>query len=250
MHQDELQQIGLSEKEAKVYLATLTLGKATAQEIAKKCDLKRPTTYFTIDVLMKKGLMSSVYEGKKQFFMAENPDRLVDVFEARQAEIRRQGEKLKKLIPDLKQLRPKTDGGPVVKYYTGKEGALSMAKSLATLADKRGVWIMYPYDTVQSLYTPEELEKINFRRVNRQVYGHALYTAEHETLAEDEFSKRHKIENTNKFPVTADIAVYGDIVRLTSFDKDVLGVMIEDPSIAETVRTLFKFAWEGRNNMK
>lgn len=37
-----LEKFGLSEKEAKIYLATLELGQATVQQIAKKAGLVRP----------------------------------------------------------------------------------------------------------------------------------------------------------------------------------------------------------------
>ena len=40
----ELQKIGLSEKEAKVYLAALELGQASVQNIARKAEVNRATT--------------------------------------------------------------------------------------------------------------------------------------------------------------------------------------------------------------
>ncbi len=243
MHEDELQQIGLTEKEAKVYLATLTLGKATALEISKKTDLKRPTAYFTVDSLMKKGLMSSVYEGKKQYFMAENPERLVDVFEAKQDEVRRQGEKLKKLIPDLKQLRPKTDGGPVVKYYTGKEGALSMVRGMLNIAEGETIWAVYDLDLVDTLFTEEELTKIRYVRHNKSVTIKTLYTSETKSLSSDEHVERVRIDG-QRYPVHADIAVYEDKIRLADISGDTLGVVVQNQTLAEAMKSILKLAWE------
>jgi sugar-specific transcriptional regulator TrmB len=242
MHESELQQIGLTEKEAKVYLAALTLGKASAQKIAKKADLKRPTTYFTIDLLMEKGLMSSVHEGKKQFFMAENPDRLIDVFHKREDELKRQGEKLKDVIPDLKKLRPKGDG-PVVKYYTGKEGAKAMVKNLHEHAEEQ-VWIAYPSDTVWSLFTEEEREEMRFTRNKKVLKVNAFYTSSTNVVESTDSIKRVRLKDKEALP--ADIAVYGDIVRLTSFEDEVVGVVVENKDIADSLRTLFKLAWESQ----
>jgi sugar-specific transcriptional regulator TrmB len=243
MYEDELQQIGLSEKEARVYVTALELGKATAQQIATKSHLKRPTTYFTIDVLMNKGLMSSIHEGKKQFFMAENPERLEDVFNARQDELKRQGEKLKTLIPELKKVRPETDGAAVVRYYTGREGALNMTKDL--LADTGDeVWMVYPADVIEKLYTPQELESIRFVRQNKNVKIHALYTSAKNSYENDAVVTRKKLDIT-KNPVTADVAVYGNKVRLASFGDQIMGVVVENTEIAETIKTIFKLAWEG-----
>ena len=82
MLEKELQQLGLSDKEAKTYLASLELGPVSVQEIAKKSGLKRPTVYFAIEQLIKMGLMSSFEKGKKRYFSAESPERLVSLITA------------------------------------------------------------------------------------------------------------------------------------------------------------------------
>ncbi|MDZ4385041.1 MAG: helix-turn-helix domain-containing protein, partial [Candidatus Moranbacteria bacterium] len=76
MLEKDLQEIGLNEKEARVYLSALELGQSTVQDIAKKALVNRATTYFVIESLMKSGLMSSFQKGKKQYFVAADPDRL------------------------------------------------------------------------------------------------------------------------------------------------------------------------------
>ena len=45
MESKAFEYLGLSEKAAKVYVATLSLGTASIQQIARKSGLKRPTTY-------------------------------------------------------------------------------------------------------------------------------------------------------------------------------------------------------------
>ena len=67
MLKEQLEKIGLAEKEAKVFLASLELGSSAAQKIAKKAEINRATTYVIIEKLMKKGLMSSVEKGKRLF---------------------------------------------------------------------------------------------------------------------------------------------------------------------------------------
>ena len=51
----ELQDMGLSEKEAKIYLASLEIGRATADQLAKQAKIVRSTTYVQLESLMKKG---------------------------------------------------------------------------------------------------------------------------------------------------------------------------------------------------
>ena len=47
----ELEKTGLTENEAKVYLAALELGETTVIRLAKKAGIKRPTTYLVVDSL-------------------------------------------------------------------------------------------------------------------------------------------------------------------------------------------------------
>ena len=58
MLEQDLKNLGLSEKEAIIYLASLELGPSTIQEISKKAQIKRSSTYDMIRFLMERGLMS------------------------------------------------------------------------------------------------------------------------------------------------------------------------------------------------
>ena len=84
-----LQELGLSEAEAKVYLALLETGSTLAGQIIKKTGLHRGTTYQILQRLKEKGLVSSIIKGKKQYFEPASPDRLMDVLKERQDKIGR-----------------------------------------------------------------------------------------------------------------------------------------------------------------
>lgn len=49
-----LRELGLTDKEAELYLASLSLGTASIAGLAKKAELKRPTTYLIVDTLLQK----------------------------------------------------------------------------------------------------------------------------------------------------------------------------------------------------
>ncbi|MGB2791347.1 MAG: helix-turn-helix domain-containing protein, partial [Candidatus Moraniibacteriota bacterium] len=115
----ELQEIGLQEKEARVYIAMLELGRATAQDIAKKADVNRATTYFVMENLMKKGLASAVDEGTKQYFLPEDPSQLEAIFEKKRIEFEAQKERVSALVSELSERNALKNKNPVVKYYLG-----------------------------------------------------------------------------------------------------------------------------------
>ena len=104
MLKEQLEKIGLAEKEAKVFLASLELGSSAAQGIAKKAGINRATTYVIIEKLMKKGLMSSVEKGKKTYFQTEDPKRLLKLLEEQEEGLKRKEEEFKKYLPELETL--------------------------------------------------------------------------------------------------------------------------------------------------
>ena len=71
-----LERFGLPDKEAKVYLASLKLGPAPVQAIAKEAKVVRPTAYVMIESLERRGLMSEARKGKRRLFVAGRPDHL------------------------------------------------------------------------------------------------------------------------------------------------------------------------------
>jgi sugar-specific transcriptional regulator TrmB len=50
----QLKELGLTEKQAKIYLALVEIGKGTAYAIAKQAKLKRPITYVILEELRLK----------------------------------------------------------------------------------------------------------------------------------------------------------------------------------------------------
>lgn len=85
--QKALEEVGLAPKEAKVYLAALALGPATAQVIAAKAKVVRPTAYLMIESLQRRGLMSAVQKGKRRNFVAGHPNQLAYILAQQKASL-------------------------------------------------------------------------------------------------------------------------------------------------------------------
>ena len=84
-----LQNQGLSEKEARVYLILLELHEALPSTISRKSGIKRPTTYVILDQLMKQGLVSHVKRGPNLYYQASNPKQFLDDQENKFHELKR-----------------------------------------------------------------------------------------------------------------------------------------------------------------
>jgi sugar-specific transcriptional regulator TrmB len=63
-----LKQIGLKEKEIKVYLIVLEKGSLSAQAIAAEAGIKRTTVYLVLERLKKIGLAGEIIDKNKKSF--------------------------------------------------------------------------------------------------------------------------------------------------------------------------------------
>lgn len=108
-----LQQIGLSDKEAQVYLALLSLESATAYRIAENCDVKKPTVYVILEELRKKGLVLKVPHVKKSLYSARNIGEYLQEQESRLDSVR-------SIVPRLQALG--IADKPGVYFFTGLQG--------------------------------------------------------------------------------------------------------------------------------
>ena len=242
MLDQEIQDIGLSDKEAKVYLAALELGQASAQEIAKKSQVNRATTYVAIESLINLGLMSSLHEGKKQLFSAASPNRLLELIEIEKANIKSKKTKLDQLMPQLQSIYNKKQNKPVVRYYEGKEGLNTLNKEFIELAEG-DIKMAYSLDNVKKLFSEEERNKMRNLRINANVRTQVIYSSEDKNLSSDKTGTRFRVDH-KKYPLLADIAVYDDKIRLANLTNKIGGVIIEDKDIATTLESILNLAIE------
>ncbi len=111
---DSLQQLGLSENEASVYVALLGLGRASVQDIASEAGIKRPTTYLVLDELRKKGFVLKEPHTKRSLYTAKDPE---EAIQERLLEIN----KAAKSIPELKAIQKRMDTVNLL-YFEGLSG--------------------------------------------------------------------------------------------------------------------------------
>jgi HTH-type transcriptional regulator, sugar sensing transcriptional regulator len=244
MFEKELEKIGLSEKEAKVYLSSLRLGKSPVQVIAKDAKINRGTTYNIISSLIKKGLMSTFQEGKKQFFFAESPDQLELIFKQQLEQIEHNRNKLKEILPELKQMDNKDSDKPVVRYFEGKNGIRAMVEDMFKVKKGTEIIMAYSYDDIENIFSKKDMEDWKNYRIKKDINILAMYNKiEGKYPGESVKSQSIKIPK-DKFSFRSDVAIYEDRIRIASFGEKVMGVIIEDKNAAETLRSVFKLAWE------
>lgn len=241
-----LNKLGLSEKEAKVYLSVLELGPGTVQAIAKKAGITRTTAYGHIKSLIKRGLMNSNVRDGKTYFSAEPPENLSFLLEGRKKEIGQLCSDLQKLMPKLRLLFETTEERPRIKLFEGKNGLQNMINDFMK-SKFSSVEEFVPLDEAYAFSPPQKndhRQKIN--RKFRKIPMRTIYTSSKSepVLETKKGMRKRRFLPKEKFPFAGSVTIYGNKVALINQKTTVSGVIIESKEIAETLRTMFNLAWE------
>ncbi len=243
---NELERLGLSEKEASVYLAALEMGPSPVQDISHKSKVNRATTYVMIESLAGRGLMSTFQKGKKRFYAAESPGQLMTIIEQQQKSLAEKRADLEEALPMLTALYNAEGAKPQVRYLEGPEGGHTTRQIFERL---EGDFVqVVPLDDVHAL---EEMlhgrdEHIK-NLVKQRVAGRVMFITEDPDALEklpksDQFE--YKFIHPSEFPVHGEMAVRGNHVFLFSHKSALVSVVIVSQEIADLLRALFEMAWQ------
>ena len=242
---DQLKKIGLSENEARVYLALLELGSSTAQQVAQKAELKRPTTYVQLESLMKRGLVTSFEKGTKTMFRTEDPEHLKQVLEKEKEEQKERNQTLEKILPGLGNLYLSAGERPRVRFFEGIEGLKTIQDEFLKTKEKL-VRSIANADDIFGLF-PAQSENYAPRRAQKGIRSKIIYTSSKgDFLSEsnEKMLRESKFVQLDKFPLSGETAIYGNIVSISMFRKKTFGVILESEEIAKSFRAIFDLLWE------
>ena len=241
---NQLKNLGLSDNEAKVYMAMLELGPATVLEISAKAGVNRPTTYVQIEALKKMGLTSTQTKGKKQLFIAESPEQIEFMIERQKGELEHKKEEFQKFLPELTNLFNLSDSKPQVRFFEGKEGILKIqGEFLKTRADF--ICGISDFDSVIELF-PSFSSAYSLKRAEKRIPSKLIYTSSKGSFLEEtdkEFLRESKYVSKDKLSLGSDITIFGDKIAILALKGKISGVIIEHKEMADSLRSVFELLW-------
>lgn len=234
-----LQEYGLSDKEAKVYLTLLSIGSATVNTIAEKADLVRTTTYDILKVLREKALVSSAVKNKILYFEAADPSKLIQVLDEKK-------KRISGIMNELKQLKINIPKKPVIELYEGKEGIKTVYQDI--LEEKKP---LFSFSNTHHIFNVLPFYVPNFvnQRAKAGIFIKLLNEKTKESV--ELMKKKDKAENreTRFIQELKDIPlteyIYGDNVAIMSTKKEeALGIIIRHSDFAKEQKLLFDLLWK------
>lgn len=230
--------IGLTDKEAKVYLACIELGSSNVSSVAHRARINRVTTYDVLEKLMKKGMVNTFIKEGVQFYDATDPATIA-------ADMKRKETEFRKALPEIKKLRGDAIH-PRVRYFEGLDGikaiyedTLSSKTEILNYANSREIRTHWPEYDID--YVGKRVEKKIHLRGIAPLDAHGKVVQ----LQDKEMAREIRLVPANEFSFTNEINIYDDKVAIISYkDIPLIGMIIESAEIANTQRDIFKMAWE------
>ncbi len=239
-----LQDLGFSDKEATIYVTLLAVDNDSVLGLSQKTKINRTTIYLVLGSLMKKGLVSEIQIDKKTNYQAESPERLETYVERQKIVLEEQAKLIKDLIPQLKSIQRESGERPVVKYFEGRDGVLSsMQDFFDTNSSDKEVYMVYPRDLIEDIFTNQELDKLKSIRIENNIKSKAIYTYKSGERPSDNTAQRIKIDG-NKYPIKCDVSVYGDKTKINILGDTVGGISVVSKDLADTMRSLIKLIFD------
>ncbi len=244
----ELENIGLTPGESKVYLALLHLGTISAGPIAKEAQVARSKLYEILDRLSKKGIVSHAVKNNTKYFSAAHPSRIMDFLRRKEEDVKQQQQKIAFLVPQLETEYEMQEVKQEAQVFEGLEGLKNMREeALRTM--KKGDRIYFigvpasAYIHMQPYYTAW-----NQRRMRKGIKSYTLFTYEAKVVSYVKEKLRHKDTYVRflpkGYPIHAWIEIYGINVVIAINYKRAMSIVIQNKYVAESYRSYFNLLWK------
>lgn len=247
-----MRNLGLNENEIKVYLYLLTHGESIVSIVAKRLEMKRVTTYSTLESLEKKEVISSFIKNNVAHFDAVEPDDIVELCEQKVTEMQRLQRKASELKDEFYKLRqkgkmPKLEIRGKIKYYEGLEAVTDLIQE--TLQENNKEQLCFGLNSYHTELAGDDWGAYTKKRVQK---GMAVKSIQPDTAAAIDYKKRDpkelrqtRLVPHDKFPGNCEINVIGNMIAMyTTHGREPMGMKMYNPDMAQALKSLFDLAWE------
>lgn len=232
--------MGLTDKEAEIYMAILHAGKVSMTDIAKASHINRTTLYHSLDLLLARGLISKTVRGKRTLYVPEDPERILKDFERRRHAFLSH-------VPHIERLYQNARHKPNVRLYDGLDGIMKILLEIGSSLLPIDAFFS-PEKYFRSIPNKENSEFLQTIEKNENVLRDLV---ERDAMAEKfvkdvrrTHGKFHKVKLLPEdFPISIDMLVTGNKVAMISFDH-MMGLLIENDEIANFHKSIHAFFWK------
>jgi len=235
----QIKQLGLSQKEAMIYLTLLKIGNATVPKIAKYSNIPSSTARDTLVTLSEKGLVSKYKTGSKNHYSPTEPRLLKE-------KVMRQVDLVNDLVPKLNALYHPLLKETTVRYFDHRSGFDVLFKEIANEA--HDLLAIGSADVEEFL--PEYFPELTKVRLKYSIpLKLILPYSEYARVVQKEDSKQLRktkiLKETTKIPAT--MFIWQNKLAVFSVGDNPSVLLLEDNNMTQMFKIMFDIIWQSTN---
>ncbi len=235
-----LEQLGLTKIEAKVYLALLKLGSTTTGPLVKKTELHRATVYDVLKRLMEKGLVTFIIKEKTKYFQATNPERFLDIAEEQKQEIEKKEKEIKEIVKNLQLIQEQAKIKESASIFQGRRGIKTIFEDILNYQEYYAFASKGKFKEILGVY----FDQFQKRKKQKKIKAKILID---ESLKGSDYVKSihgevRFLPKEYNYPTAT--FVYDDKVAFFVFTEYPTAFLIESKEVADSYKSYFEVLWK------
>jgi HTH-type transcriptional regulator, sugar sensing transcriptional regulator len=235
MNIEILEEAGLTNKEARIYLQLLKEKNCNASKLSKLTRIQRTTAYLELDNLIKKGLVSYVIKDSKRYYQPSSPEKLIEILDLKK-------QKINSILPELKNLQSSEEYFKI-NVFEGKEGIKTFYQDILNSKIKE----LLAFGVTGNAF---EILKYDFphfvKKFEKQGLKVRYLANESSKISLSELSKeRSKIKYLSKqYSSEITTIIYSNKIAIQSLvENNIFVIVIEDENLFKGYKNYFEFMW-------
>lgn len=234
---NSLKELGLTDREAELYIELLRREGTSASEIAKAIGIKRTTAYPILRSMAKNGFVTQYIRNGKRVYHAQKPRRLASVFQRRL-------EHFEKNLSSLEQLNKRAISTFGLRFLETKEELKQFFEEVISEYSGKS------YCAIGDTPAWEGIDQTLLRAFRKQraeasISVRLLLTATSKELNPDHESLKREVRFLpKKFRFKSSIDIYPDKVLIVSPELAAAAVVVDIPAMTDIFQAMFDMLWE------
>ena len=251
----QLQQVGFSDHEARIYLELLRLSPANATLLAKKTNIARSSVYLAMNALAARGLVGVTFKNGVRQFVAEDPKALQELLDSEQQQLTQKIAITSGIVDSLRLLQKSDLHVPNIVFFEGQEslkkiylGMLREARPNSTMLLIRDEFVWDP--AWEFIFQEEWNDLVRRLRIEKNIATRILINPSRLEKSKRGYYTARRALETRYLPsehAVHNFAIYimNDMTSILSMEQNnVMGIKITNDHITRNFAALFEGLWK------
>jgi sugar-specific transcriptional regulator TrmB len=233
-----LEKLGFSPSEIKIYSYLLENGASYANRISSTVSINRTNVYEALDRLISKGVISFIMKNGVKWYEANDPKSLISLVQARSDDLKNIGDDISKdignLSTDRKTLKLEAN------IFTGKKGLRMIFEEI--LDTGRPIALIASQLQFQEIFGPY-FELWHKKRIMKNISQRSIFPEDmRQRLNKRKLLEYHFVDKRFTNPTTT--IIYGDNTVFIEWSTEPLVIKIQSEYITRSHLNHFNLLWD------